>query len=92
MKRPSPAEIAEDRRWRLKAWVLTSLPTATIEAVFARPMPPTIGELLTLARERALEHAGKCPSCGETLPVAEPRARNAKRKSKPLTATKRSRT
>jgi len=50
MKRPSPAEIAEDRRWRIKAWVLTTLAPDTIAAILARSMPPTISELLTLAR------------------------------------------
>jgi hypothetical protein len=84
----SPAEIAQDRRWRIKAWVLTTLAPDTIAAVLARSMPPTISELLTLARKRAEECAGKCPSCGEPLPVAGTQARPPKRKSKPLTATK----
>lgn len=88
MKRLSPAEIAQERRWRIKAWVLTTLAPDTIAAVLARSMPPTISELHTLARKRAEECAGKCPSCGEPLPVAGPQARPPKRRSKPLTATK----
>lgn len=90
MRPLSQTELAQDRRWRLKAWTLLVLGPDQVAAMFARSMPPTIAELIALARRRAEEYAGKCPSCGVSLPDAAPRARSVKRKSKskPFTATK----
>ena len=77
------AKLAQNRRWMLKAWLLSVLPGDEMARLMTAPMPPTIGELHALARQRAEEHAGKCASCGAVLPIAGATAlHRAKRKSR----------
>jgi hypothetical protein len=74
------AEIAFDRRWYLKAWLLTVLPPDQIAAVLESPMPPTVAGLIELARRHAEQYADKCRYCGKPLPI-ERKARKRKVKS-----------
>jgi hypothetical protein len=78
MKRLTPVEVAANRKWTWKAWLLTVLPSDQIAAALESPMPPTITELLERAKREAVKHAGKCPHCGKPLPVelaAKPKKR-----------------
>jgi hypothetical protein len=77
------AEFAFDRKWRLKAWVISSLPPEEIVAIMESPMPPTVAGLIELARRYAEQHADKCQHCGKPLPIERKRKR---RKRQPLKA------
>jgi hypothetical protein len=71
MKHPrlSPAELAAERRLRLRAWVLLSLPAEEIGAILQSSMPPTIAGLIAHVRKRVEETAARCAHCGGVLPV-----------------------
>jgi hypothetical protein len=59
----TPAEIAAQRRLTLRCWVISVLEPAEIGAILSSPRPPTITQLIALARQRATEHP--CPHCGK---------------------------
>lgn len=63
------AEIARERQWRLRAWVMLVLRRDEMAAILQSPMPPTIAELVALARKRAAEQADRCTICGHPVPI-----------------------
>jgi hypothetical protein len=77
------AKIAFDRRWYLKAWLLTVLPPDQIAAVLESPMPPTVTGLIELARGYAEQYAEKCRHCGKPLPVERKARKRKSRKPRP---------
>ncbi len=68
-RRLTTTELGAERRLTLRAWVMLTLPQAEIVEILQSAMPPTVGELVALARKRAAEHAGSCALCGQSLPI-----------------------
>jgi len=64
-RRKAPhSEIAAQRRLMLRCWVMSVLPPAEIAAILSSTTPPTVTELIALARQRAAEIPWACPHCG----------------------------
>jgi hypothetical protein len=62
-RKATRTEVAAQRRLMLRCWVMSILPPAEIAAILSSPMPPTITELIAVARQRAAETPWTCPHC-----------------------------
>ena len=58
---------AAQRRLDLAAFVLRAIPPDEFMAIMRTPRPPSIAELVTLARQYVAEIP--CPHCGAPLPL-----------------------
>jgi hypothetical protein len=90
----SPADLAaqaivRERQLRLRVWVLLVLPADEIGAILQSSTPPTITQLVALARKRAEVYAGKCSNCGVALPTERGTRPKKRRKRKKIDGYKR---
>jgi hypothetical protein len=64
-------KAAERRRLELLAFVLKVIPPDELMACMSAPRPPSIPELISLARDRAAETPWTCPHCHKPFTQGE---------------------
>jgi hypothetical protein len=63
---------AERRLMELRALLILTLPTNELTGFMTSRKPPSVSDLVRLAKQRAAQKVGTCALCGQSLPSEPP--------------------